>query len=286
MRNFVPLQKIANPLFANALCGQYFHPGSVIQPQRKTQHPVKKFFLPTSFLCLSLLLFVLSSFKAKSTKLIHKVSTTSANVISRNLSGLEAVASKLYDSLNLDRLGLSREVLQMAYKGQQQLINRGDLSNDAVVAVADFSQPSSQKRLYIIDTKNVRVLYNTYVAHGKNSGLNYAERFSNNPESLQSSLGFYVTKNTYIGKHGLSLKLAGLERGFNDNAEARAVVIHGAEYIGTNRADAAYMGRSFGCPAVPQAQSGTVINLLKNGTCLFVYHPTQRYLHGSKILNG
>lgn len=176
--------------------------------------------------------------------------------------------------------------MQMAYKGQQALSERGALNNDAVIAIADFSQPSSKKRLYILDTRNFRVLYNTYVAHGKNSGLTYAERFSNRPESLQSSLGFYTTKNTYFGKHGLSLKLQGLERGFNDNAEARAIVIHGAEYIGTNRADAAYMGRSFGCPAVPQGQSQTVINLLKNGTCLFVYHPTPTYLQGSKILNG
>lgn len=192
----------------------------------------------------------------------------------------------LYDSLHLSDLGLSREVLQMAYKGQQELADRGSLNNDAVIAIADFSKSSNKKRLYILDTKNFRVLFNTYVAHGKNSGFDYAERFSNTPESLQSSLGFYVTKNTYFGKHGLSLKLQGLERGFNDNAEARAVVIHGAEYIGDQRLGSGYMGRSFGCPAVPQAQSQKVINLLKNGTCLFVYHPTPKYLKGSKILNG
>lgn len=174
----------------------------------------------------------------------------------------------------------------MAYKGQQHLSDRGTLNNEDVLAICDFSQPSDKKRLYIIDAKNYRVLLNTYVAHGKNSGLNYAERFSNTHESLQSSLGFYVTKGTYFGKHGLSLKLAGMEKGFNDNAEARAVVLHGANYIGNNRLGSAYMGRSFGCPAVPQAQSDMVINLLKNGTCLFIYHPTQKYLNGSKILNG
>ena len=124
------------------------------------------------------------------------------------------------------------------------------------------------------------------MSHGKNSGLNYAERFSNTPESLQSSLGFYRTKGTYFGKHGLSLKLDGLETGFNDKAEERAIVMHGAEYIGTNRANAAYMGRSFGCPAVPQAQSAQIINILKNGSCLFIYHPTQKYLNASKILNA
>ena len=248
---------------------------------------MKKIFLPTSFFCLLLLFFALSSFKARSNKLNHKVEAAAATVkTAEDPTSAEAVSNKLYDSLKLNGLGLSKEVLEMAYKGQQHLLNDGVLNNNSVVAIADFSQPSSQKRLYIIDTKNFRVLFNTYVAHGKNSGLNYAERFSNRPESLESSLGFYVTKNTYFGKHGLSLKLSGLEKGFNDNAESRAIVVHGAEYIGTSRADAAYMGRSFGCPAVPQAQSQTVINLLKNGTCLFVYHPTEQYLQGSKILNG
>jgi hypothetical protein len=149
-----------------------------------------------------------------------------------------------------------------------------------------LSQPSTQKRMYIVDVKNLRVLLNTYVAHGRNSGLEFAEKFSNKVESLQSSLGFYVTKQTYLGKHGLSLRLSGLDRGFNDNAEKRAVVVHGAPYIGENRADAAYMGRSFGCPAVPQAQSTQVINLIKNGTCLFMYHPSETYVHHSTVLNS
>ncbi|HUC82766.1 MAG TPA: murein L,D-transpeptidase catalytic domain family protein [Flavisolibacter sp.] len=192
----------------------------------------------------------------------------------------------LYDSLQLDNLGLSREVMQLAYKGHQELVERGVLENEDLVAIADFSQSSSKKRLYVIDTRNYRVVYNTYVAHGKNSGLNYAERFSNTPESLQSSLGFYLTKQTYTGKHGLSLRLDGLEQGFNDKAMERAIVMHGAEYIGPNRSGADYMGRSFGCPAVPQAESKAIINTLKNGTCLFIYHPTQKYLNASRILNA
>lgn len=176
--------------------------------------------------------------------------------------------------------------MHMAYKGQQYLNERGSLANSDILAIVDFSQSSKKKRLYIIDTRDYKVLVNTYVAHGKNSGLNSAERFSNVPESLQSSLGFYVTKKTYFGKHGLSLRLAGMERGFNDKAEERAIVVHGANYIGSNRLASSYMGRSFGCPAVPQAQSEEVINILKDGTCLFIYHPTHQYLHGSKILNS
>jgi hypothetical protein len=250
---------------------------------------VKKLFLPASALCLFVIFFATSSFKAKNHKAVSSESTTiiDSRILNEHaFTSAASVCDKLYDSLNLNNLGLSREVMQLAYKGQQKLIERGLLSNDKLVAVCDFSQPSSKKRLYIIDTRNYRVVYNTYVAHGKNSGLNYAERFSNTPESLQSSLGFYLTKSTYSGKHGLSLKLSGLEKGFNDNAEARAVVMHGAEYIGSNRADAAFMGRSFGCPAVPQAESAKVINILKNGTALFIYHPTQKYLNASTLLNG
>ena len=231
--------------------------------------------------------FALSSFKARSNK--AHINKPVVAVVTNTLveaTSAEAASNSLYDSLNLESLGLPREVMNMAYKGHQYLTSKGILGNSDVIAVCDFSQSSEKKRLYIIDATNYRVLLNTYVAHGKNSGLNYAERFSNNHESLQSSLGFYVTKGTYMGKHGLSLKLSGQEKGFNDNAESRAVVIHGAEYIGSSRLDAAYMGRSFGCPAVPQKQSNTVINLLKNGTCLFIYHPTQKYLHGSKILNS
>jgi hypothetical protein len=199
---------------------------------------------------------------------------------------LEAASEVIYDSLGLNTLGLSKEAMLYAYKGQQKLEEEGKLSNPDILTVCDFSQSSQSKRMYIIDTRNYKVLMNTYVAHGRNSGLDYAEHFSNAPESLESSLGFYITKNTYIGKHGLSLKIEGLERGYNDNAESREVVVHGAPYIGDSRARAAYMGRSFGCPAVPQKIAPKVINLIKNGTCLFIYHPSRSYLQGSKILNG
>lgn len=250
---------------------------------------MKKIFLPTSIFCLLILFFALSSFKPFSRKAVNENAPAVASVnhgLVTSEANAEAASNLLYDSLHLADLGMPREVLQYAYKGHQQLTEQGVLNNEDIIAVCDFSQSSDKKRLYIIDTKNYRVLFNTYVAHGKNSGLNYAQRFSNTPESLQSSLGFYVTKGTYFGKHGLSLKLEGLERGFNDNAEARAVVMHGAEYIGDNRLGSAYMGRSFGCPAVPQAQSEKIINMLKNGTCLFIYHPTQKYLNASRILNA
>jgi hypothetical protein len=214
------------------------------------------------------------------------VAIVKSSTVNTAAASVEAASMKVYDSLQLDELGLSKKAFLYAYQGQQNLASKGLLGNDDVLTVCDFSQPSSKKRMYIVDVKNFKVLLNTYVAHGKNSGLQFAEKFSNKIESLQSSLGFYVTKQTYFGKHGLSLKLSGYDKGFNDNAERRAVVVHGAQYIGENRADAAFMGRSFGCPAVPQSQSAKVINMIKNGTCLFVYHPDQKYLNNSTVLNS
>jgi hypothetical protein len=249
---------------------------------------VKKIYLPLSILCLIATFFLFSSVKADGSARIASVNNTLVDsvVIEKEAASVEAAASMLYESMGLDKLGLSKQAMQFAYKGHRQLIDKGLVQNDDVLTICDFSQSSSKKRMYILDLKNEKVLLNTYVAHGKNSGLNYAEKFSNTPESLQSSLGFYVTKSTYSGKHGLSLRLGGLERGFNDKAEARAVVIHGAAYIGDNRLGAPYMGRSFGCPAVPQELAPKVINLIKGGTALFIYSPNQSYIKSSKILNS
>ena len=198
---------------------------------------------------------------------------------------VEYSSNLLYDSLQLNRIGLSREAMLYAYKGQRKLAKKGMLDNSDVLTVCDFSQPSNSKRMYIIDVKKFKLLVHTFVAHGKNSGGKYATKFSNRTESLQSSLGFYVTGRTYAGKHGLSLKLNGLEKGFNDKAAKRAVVVHGADYIGDSFGTA-FMGRSYGCPAVPKQVASRVINLIKEGSCLFIYHPSKSYLHGSRILNG
>ena len=209
------------------------------------------------------------------------ISSTDHEAKNGEANSTMALSAKLYDSLHLSDLGLSAEALQYAYKGYLTLVEQGAVKNADVLTVCDFSQPSNKKRMYILDLKNFKVLLNTYVAHGKNSGSVMAERFSNSMESLESSLGFYITKNTYKGKHGLSLKLDGQEQGINDNAEARSVVVHGAPYIGSG-----FMGRSFGCPAVPQQLAPKVINYIKDGTCLFIYHPSMAYLSQSKLLNN
>ena len=193
----------------------------------------------------------------------------------------------IYDSLQLEKRGLRKEAFNYAYTGYKKLEEEGMLNKEGLITICDFSQSSKRKRLYLIDLKECKLLLNTYVAHGKNSGGEYARKFSNKPESLQSSLGFYRTKRTYYGGHGLALTISGLEPGFNDKAERRKIVVHGSQYIGDNyRRWGKFMGRSFGCPAVPMKQSKILINMIKDGSCLFIYHPSKNYLSGSKILNG
>lgn len=221
--------------------------------------------------------------KVASASLSLKDSISDPKVV--NTSNIESASALLYDKMSLSKLGLSKEAFTYAYKGYKNLAENGKLPNDDILTVVDFSQSSNQKRMYILDVKDMEVLVNTFVAHGRNSGLQYAENFSNTHESLQSSLGFYVTTNTYTGKHGLSLRLAGVDQGYNHNAMTRAIVVHGADYIGAHRVNAPYQGRSFGCPAVPRDIAPKVIDYIKNGTCLFIYKPDQKYLHGSRILN-
>ena len=196
-------------------------------------------------------------------------------------------AKLIYDELHLATIGLSEKAFDYAYKGYQCLVKKQKLTNNDILAICDFSQSSNRKRLYILDLVNNKVLFTSYVAHGRGSGGEYAMRFSNRSRSHQSSLGFYITSSTYYGEHGLSLRLRGLEPGFNTLAIKRNLVVHGAtyindEYLNSNK----FMGRSYGCPAVPEEDCTEIIDLIKNGACFFIYHPTKKYLQSSKILNG
>lgn len=190
----------------------------------------------------------------------------------------------LYQKLNLGQLGLSYKAYQLGIKGWQKMKADGTVTKD-VIAICDFSQSSTQKRLYVIDIVSGKLLFNTLVAHGRNTGEEFAQYFSNRPQSLMSSLGFYTTKQTYIGQHGLSLRLAGCEPGFNDKAEERAIVMHGADYANDNFiSKCGKLGRSWGCPAVPYQFNDAIINAIKGGSCLFVYFPDTKYLASSKLL--
>ena len=254
---------------------------------------MRKPLFSLSFLCLTASLVAIPVVKAGDNNARERnpgtkevlLSTSAYEARTTVVAAMEAAGAALYEKLGLAKLGLSKQALQFAYRGYAKLAARGAVRNHTLTVV-DFSQSSRRKRLYIIDMEREKVLLHTYVAHGKNSGLEYATRFSNRLSSLQSSLGFYITTNTYVGEHGLSLRLDGQERGYNDRAMDRAVVVHGANYIGDHRRRSAYMGRSFGCPAVPLPQARRVIGLIKEGSVLFVYHPSNGYLHGSKLLNG
>ncbi len=180
----------------------------------------------------------------------------------------------IYNKLELDDYGLSKEAYDAATDGYSTLVTAGKANRSDIISIADFSQPSSAKRLYIIDIRNHKLLFHTWVAHGKNTGELYAKKFSNIPESNQSSPGFYVTGETYTGKHGLSLQLHGLEPGVNDKALERAIVIHGADYVSEDFIrNTGRLGRSLGCPAVSNEMAGPVIESIKGGTLFFVYHP-------------
>jgi hypothetical protein len=192
----------------------------------------------------------------------------------------------LYEHLQLSNLGLSKEAFIEAMKGYNYLLDSGKIKNDETISIIDFSLPSTQKRLFVIDVKKGTVLFNTYVSHGRNSGTSIATQFSNDLNSLKSSLGFYVTSDTYKGKHGYSLRLKGVEQSINDNAFARGIVMHSAPYVNEQTIEKlGFLGRSEGCPAVPQNLYKQIIAKIKDGSCLFMYSPDENYSSHSKILN-
>lgn len=191
----------------------------------------------------------------------------------------------LYDNMRLDSVGLSREAFDKALMGYEHLEETGRIKNPDVISIIDFSLPSTKKRLFVIDLKNRLLLFNTLVSHGRNSGKDIANAFSNKMNSFKSSLGFYITGDTYTGEHGYSLRLEGEEAGINDNALSRGIVMHSADYVNESLAKAqGYIGRSLGCPAIPQNIHRKVIERIRNGTCLFLYSPDKYYSLHTKIL--
>ncbi|NML65047.1 murein L,D-transpeptidase catalytic domain family protein [Hymenobacter sp. RP-2-7] len=210
---------------------------------------------------------------------------TAQQVVPAPISSFDGAARQLYQRLGAEQEGLRYEVFQKALTGYLNLQQAGKLGgSQSRLAVVDFDLPSIEKRLWVFDLATHQLLFHTLVAHGHNSGENEATHFSNTDESNMSSLGFYVTGTEYEGKHGQSLRLTGLDEGFNTNAAARSVVMHGADYVSEEFIrQNGRLGRSLGCPALPLAQYAQIISALHDGSCLFINRTGAGYT--SKFLN-
>jgi len=185
-----------------------------------------------------------------------------------------------------EKLHINTHAFALAIKGYEKLKQLGKITNQRYLTIADMSIASSHPRLYIIDMEKKALLLQTFVSHGKNSGLLFAEEFSNLVGSFKSSLGFYITGQPYQGKNGPSLVLKGVELGINDKAEERAIVLHGAAYVNQGFVNQqGYLGRSLGCPAVPSNQVKEIIQAIQGASCLFVYAPNKKYLQKSELVN-
>ena len=190
----------------------------------------------------------------------------------------------LYDKIN--DADLDFDAFKYSLKGYLKLQNEGKLKNTKYLTIIDMSASANNERLFIINMETQHLEHKSLVAHGRNSGLEFATRFSNKTSSYQSSLGFYKTAETYIGKHGFSLRLDGLEFS-NSNARSRAIVMHSADYANENFVRKnGRLGRSLGCPALPKKDYTAIIQKIKEGSCLFIYYPKKSYLLKSTLVNS
>lgn len=219
---------------------------------------------------MALLLMSFSTNQASSKKPVAIAANTT--------SAIEAKAASIYSQLHSTTISAlpKMESFTKALEGFYSLKAKGIVSKD-ILTLVDFSLSSNKKRLWVIDLSTNTILFNSLVAHGKNTGEEFANTFSNKAESFKSSLGFYVTGEIYTGKHGKSLKLDGQEKGLNDNARNRAVVMHGADYVSEDFIRNHHrLGRSQGCPAIPVELTDDIINTIKDKSCLYIYHPSRK----------
>ena len=217
-------------------------------------------------------------------KVVTINSKTSACLADRDF---ENHVHSLYYSAGLDKMGLSMEAFEKGITGYYNIKAKDNNSiKIPILTIIDFTQKSTEKRLWVIDMVHSKLLYHTLVAHGKNSGEQYAEHFSDDNASNMSSLGFYLTGDTYFGKHGKSLILDGLEKGFNEHAKERSLVIHAADYVSEDFIQKiGRLGRSQGCPALPPDVAPEIINTIADGSCLFIYYPDKQYEESSSLLD-
>ena len=178
-------------------------------------------------------------------------------------------------------------VLDLALHAASCAVRTGAVANPKTLTVIDYSRPSSQQRMWVIDLTTRELLYQELVAHGQGSGLAQANAFSNEPETHRTSLGLFKTDDTYVGKNGYSLRLDGLDKGINDKARERAIVMHGAPYVSEAFVRAnGRLGRSWGCPAIRKDIAKAMIDRVKGGGLVFAYYPDAKWLKSSKFLGG
>jgi hypothetical protein len=208
---------------------------------------------------------------------------------SNTLARIEYSNNQLINLYNSIDFGLEKpdvKVFAIGIAGFQILKNKGLIQNH-ILTLIDFSLSSNIERMWVIDMKAGKTLFHTLVAHGRNTGEEFARYFSNEMSSYKSSLGFYLTDDLYHGKHGLSLRLDGLEKGYNDKARERAIVIHAADYVSKQFiAQHGRLGRSLGCPALPPELNADIVSTIKGKSLLFIYHPDESYLGKSPILSN
>lgn len=238
---------------------------------------------------LPLILFCIFSFKPLNTteNTKNEVNSTDPKLIAANAKAtFEAKSKSFYTLIDANGFSLPNfESFIAAFEGYEQLKQQGKIENE-ILTIVDFSLSSTQERMWVIDMKMQKVILKSLVSHGRNSGSEFATDFSNTSESFKSSLGFYVTGETYTGKHGLSLRLDGMEYGINDNARNRAVVVHGADYVSKSFIkNTGRLGRSQGCPAVPYEVHKELIQTIKGKSCIFIYHPSRNYVAKSKLVS-
>lgn len=210
--------------------------------------------------------------------------STRTSMPEKNVGTLFSASDKMDGEQLFEEMQLGGVVNFLAFRQAVAGYNKIEEKSKSILTLIDFTKPSTEKRLFVFDMKEKKVLYSSVVSHGKNSGDNYATSFSNEVGSYKSSLGFYLTGNTYQGKNGYSLLLNGLEKGINDRARERAIVVHGAAYANPSICKSGRLGRSFGCPALPQALTKPIINTIKDGSVLFIYANNKEYMAKSTIL--
>ncbi len=182
---------------------------------------------------------------------------------------------------------LASGVFDLALNAASCAVRTGQVSNPKTLTVIDYSRPSSQPRLWVVDLTTRELLYEELVAHGQGSGGPTATMFSNEPETHRTSLGLFVTDDTYVGKNGYSLRLNGLDMGINDKARERAIVMHGAPYVSESMAKkVGRIGRSWGCPAVSPQVAKKLIDTLKDGSPIFAYYPDPEWLQAAQLHNA